>query len=275
MHEEEDDEDSFNSEDEFGEFADKDRRKYTSTLDVHKKFMLKTQKKNTLANVKAVANMKVMSHKKKMDTQQSLTYNTLPHSNMDTTAASMKNTNSAVAGASTGSMLGLAAATKSFMFLSKLSKDNTDKSNNNSGFNSPTSPASQSPQITSHKVLGDDSNSPIPYMASPGGYAYSSKHNLLHDTNSAVGSPDGRLPLFGKAVKPKQIAHRAFTATTLNTLHSKYDTKHSVLSATKDHGGMVKSSATAPAMYGPGANAENPELYHVPILKSGKYYVSF
>jgi len=255
--EHDDDDESYNSEDEYGEFVEQDRSKFTSTLDVHKKFMMKAHKKNTLANVKAVANLKIMSHKKKMNASAP------DNSIFTSTQNSMKNTNSAVGASSTGSLLGLVTPTKSFMFLSKLS-NGTPSKNNTSGFSSPASPASQSPQVTSHKVL--DANTPVPYMASPGGYAYSSKHNLLHEA-PADASPDGKLALFGKAQKQKQLAHRAFSASTLSTLHAKYDTTHSVLSATKTAGGQVKSAASAPAMYGLGAEA--PELYHVPILNSG------
>ena len=253
-----DEDESNNSEDEYGEFVEQDRSKFTSTLDVHKKFMMKAHKKNTLANVKAVANLKIMSHKKKMNLSG-------PDNSVfaSTQNSSMKNTTSAVGASSTGSLLGLVTPTKSFMFLSKLSNGTPNK-NNSDGFSSPASPASSSPQVTSHKVL--DPNAPVPYMASPGGYAYSSKHNLLHEA-PADASPDGKLALFGKAQKQKQLAHRAFSATTLSTLHSKYDTTHSVLSASKTAGGQVKSAASAPAMYGLGAEA--PELYHVPVLNSG------
>lgn len=270
------DDDSFNSEDEFGEFAEKNRKNFTSTLDVHRKFMLKAHKKNALVNGKARANTKLMSHKKKLADGMASTALGATHTSMKASGAGsayMKSTTNAAAASSSGSLLGLINPTKSFMFLSKLSNGLNASQGNVYNPSDPNSPVSQSPQVMSHKVA--DSTIPgapstSPYRASPGGYAYSSKHNLLHDIPNMNGSPEGKLALFGKVPQQKQIAHRAFSATTLSTLHAKFDTTHSVLSATKDSAGLVKSSTSGPAMYGDGA--ENPELYHVPILNSGKSF---
>lgn len=284
---EDDDDGSYDSEDSYGEFVERDRKKYTSTLDVHRKFMLKAKKKNTLSDVKTVAAMKIMTHKKKQmkDAQNqnllsgALSNATLSSKNIDNNAASVeRNTTSAVTGASTGSMLGLASAAQSFLFLSKIS----------AGANAAPRPsgshAASSPQLTKPKSIEGNAIPPAPagspgspatYSASPGGYAYSSKHNLLHEvdsTNSPAGSPDGRLKLFGKAQRPKQIAHRTFSATTLSNLHSKFDTTHSVLSATKDHGAVVKVAHLAPAMGADSANPNEKSLYHVPVLNAGMGY---
>jgi len=271
------DDDSFNSEDEYGEFADNDRNKFTSTLDAHRKFMLKAHKKNALVNRKATSNTKIMSHKKKLADGTATAGLGATSTSMKASAAgsanvSEKNTTGAAAASSSNSLLGLITPTKSFMFLSKLSNGlNPLHANNNSTPSGVSSP-SQSPQAISHKALdsgipGAPVSSPS-YKASPSGYAYSSKHNLLHDIPSMNGSPEGRLALFGKAPQQKQLAHRAFSATTLSTLHSKFDTTHSVLSATKGSAGQqVKASTTGPAMYGD--DTGNFELYHVPILNSG------
>ena len=267
------DDDSFNSEDEFGEFAENDRNKFTSTLDAHRRFMLKAHKKNASVNHKATSNTKLMSHKKKL--ADGATSTSMKASLTGSANLSAKNTGAAAA-SSSNSLLGLITPTKSFMFLSKLSNGlNTHHgNNNNSGVSSP----SHSPQAMSHKVPdsgipGAPLSSPS-YKASPSGYAYSSKHNLLHDIPSMTGSPEGKLALFGKAPQQKQLAHRAFSATTLSTLHSKFDTTHSVLSATKGSAGQqVKASTTGPAMYGD--DTGNFELYHVPILTSGNVVMSF
>jgi len=269
------DDDSFNSEDEFGEFAENDRNKFTSTLDAHRRFMFKAHKKNALVNQKATNNTKLMSHKKKLAdgaTTAGLgaTSTSMKASLTGSANLSAKNTASAAAASSSNSLLGLITPTKSFMFLSKLSNGLNSHHGNNNNTSSVSSP-SHSPQATSHKVPdsgipGAPLSSPS-YKASPSGYAYSSKHNLLHDIPSMTGSPEGKLALFGKAPQQKQLAHRAFSATTLSTLHSKFDTTHSVLSATKGSAGQqVKASTTGPAMYGD--DTGNFELYHVPILNS-------
>lgn len=285
-----DEESSEDSEDEYGEFVEKDRKHYKSTLDVHKKFMLKARKANSAADVKTVAAVKIMTHKKKLaqiaqnqDLSRPLTGN---RDLSDT--VSMKNTTSAVAApaASTGSMLGLASAAKSFMFLSKISNAGTpSKSAAGGNFDSPASSAVNSPQLNHHKTVSIASDTPSPpagspsmggsppkYTASPGGFAYSSKHNLLHDPSLVGSAPNANapLPLFGKANKPKQIAHRTFTATTLSTLHSKFDTTHSVLSATRDHAAVVKVAAPIGRALSPSADQKGKPLYHVPELSAGK-----
>lgn len=286
----EDDEESYDSEDSYGEFVERDRKKYTSTLDVHRKFMLKAKKKNTIADVKTIAAMKIMTHKKKLmnDAQNqnllsgALSSKLLPTQNIDSSeTAKGGNNTSAVAGASTGSLLGLASAAKSFLFLSKISSGAAAARNGSLSVSAGNSPQlTRQKSVANHAIPAAPADSPgspsTSYTASPGGYAYSSKHTLLHDTTqgaaAAEGSPDGgRLKLFGKAPKRKEIAHRTFSATTLSNLHSKFDTTHSVLSATRDHSAVVKVAHNAPALGANHnhANTEEKPLYHVPELKSG------
>ena len=297
----EDEEESFDSDDSYGEFIVRDRKKYTSTLDVHRKFMLKARKLNTISDIKTVASMKIMSHKKKaMKTAQDqdlLRPGTGGNIEIEQNSTPSKTTTNAIATSSSGgSLLGIASATKSFMFLSKISAGALKQPTTGTGganADSPQTSATSSPALRKHKsvsiapvgsILSSSSSprdSPIPtpisspsvYTASPGGYAYSSKHNLLQDSsNIGSGGSNSPLPLFGKAKKPKQIAHRAFSATTLSTLHSKFDTTNSVLSATRDNGAVVKVAAPIGEQLEVEGHMENKTkpLYHVPTLKSGK-----
>ena len=283
-----DEEESFDSDDSYGEFIVRDRKKYTSTLDVHRKFMLKARKLNTISDIKTVASMKIMSHKKKaMKTAQDqdlLRPGTGGNIEIEQNSTPSKTTTNAIATSSSGgSLLGIASATKSFMFLSKISAGALKQPTTGTGganADSPQTSATSSPALRKHKsvniapvgsILSSSSSprdSPIPtpisspsvYTASPGGYAYSS------------GGSNSPLPLFGKAKKQKQIAHRAFSATTLSTLHSKFDTTNSVLSATRDNGAVVKVAAPIGEQLEVEDHMENKTkpLYHVPTLKSGK-----
>jgi hypothetical protein len=274
-------EDSYDSDESFDDI--KDRKKYKTTLDVHKKFMEKARKNNLLADVKSVAAVKIMTHKKKLakiaQDQTLVRASTAGNKDMSEVTPS-KNTASAVAPSAAGSMLGLASAAKSFMFLSKLSNAGAQGRPAAKSFDS-NAGSDYSPQAMQRKSAASESILPPPdgspsitpsakYSASPSGVAYSSKHNLLHDPALVGRDPNSPLPLFGKAQKPKQIAHRTFSATTLSTLHAKFDTTHSVLSATKDHGAVVKSTAhVGPAMAG--SPDQGKPLYHVPELNAGNY----
>jgi hypothetical protein len=280
----EESEDSYDSEDSYGEFVEKDRKHYRSTLDVHRKFMLKAQKKNTLSDIKSVAAVKVMTHKKKLAQiaqNQDLMRPSTGASKDNSEMTPNKATASAVAGTSPGSLLGVGSAAQSFMFLSKLTNGRTG-----SNSSSPAGSILNSPQITKHKTvtMAPDvavpsppagspmvSSPPKQYTASPGGYAYSSKHNLLHDPSLIGSGPNSPLPLFGKAPKRKQIAHQTFSATTLSALNSKFDTTHSVLSAARDTAAVVKVTGhVGAAMAPPPSKAGTKPLYHVPELQAGQ-----
>lgn len=282
---EEESDGSYDSDDSLGELVERDRKKYRSTLDVHKKFMLKARKKNAQSDVKTVAAMKVMCHKKKLaqlaKDQELIRPNTSGNNKEASEMTPNKSTSSA--GGSTGAAFALPSVAQSFMFLSKLSNGGR-----HSKVSSPSTSATNSPQLLRHKSVSmasdvlspppSDSSpsmigSPPKYTASPGGYAYSSKHNLLHDPSLIGSGPNSPLPLFGKAQRKKPLGHNhALSATTLRTLNSKYDTTNSVFSAARDSAAMVKVTGHVGEALGgsPDSKSGVKSLYHVPELKAGE-----